>query len=379
MLKAREALYATQSPNTGEDDVHAALQWLDEDRRKSGAKKAEKVADRTNNEGLVGICLLADGLPQGEAQQDSGAHAAAPQGGLVELNCETDFVARNDVFLQLVNDISHTAALFPTLAGLPPMSKTSTLQDLPLQAFMDFPLMPADPTTTAGTGSLRTVRSAIIDVVARLGEKVTLCRASAILLPPRGANMGAKLPPKVVASAFAHGSTSAGTQQRPGQMMAAGKVVSLLLTKVQTPAAVASSSSSQIATRSSAASLRALTRSLARQAAGMETLAIRASADAAAAEEAAAGAAPLPLYSQPFAMLLSSAGIEQSSEEESVQSILSRWWSGEGQTEGEAAAAEIVAGGEEEDAKGSVDVVDMRRWRVGEVAPSPVVEEATQA
>lgn len=377
MLKAREALYATQHPSTGDDDVQSALAWLEEDRRKSGAKKAEKVADRTNNEGLVGICLLSDGLPAGTEVVEGvlgGAHAAAPQGALVELNCETDFVARNEVFVQLVNDVSHTAALFPTLAGVPPVSTSSSLSDLPLEAFLDFPLMPANPTPAAGAGGkLRTVRSAIIDVVARLGEKVTLCRASTILLPPRGANVGAALPAKTIASAFAHGGGVAAPaqQQRPGQMMAAGKVVSLLLTRVQPPAAVASGSSSALtATRGAVAPLRALTRSLARQAAGMETASIRAAA--ADAADAAAVSGAVPLYSQPFAMLLSAAGVQRSSEEESVQSVLARWWKGEGEGEAEAQTASA-------EEAGSVDVVDMRRWKVGEVAPTEAASTTAEA
>ncbi len=59
-------------------DIDAAVEWL----RKRGIAKAEKRADRSTSEGLIGAEL-----------RDGGAF-----GVLVELGCETDFVARNDDF-----------------------------------------------------------------------------------------------------------------------------------------------------------------------------------------------------------------------------------------------------------------------------------------
>ena len=47
--KAREALTATNN------DVDAAFKWLQDDLVASGAKKAEKLADRTTKQGLVGF------------------------------------------------------------------------------------------------------------------------------------------------------------------------------------------------------------------------------------------------------------------------------------------------------------------------------------
>ncbi len=59
------------------------------------AKKAERVA----NEGLVGSYI----------------HAGGKIGVLLELNCETDFVARNERFAELLRDLSlHVAAVSPT-------------------------------------------------------------------------------------------------------------------------------------------------------------------------------------------------------------------------------------------------------------------------
>lgn len=61
----------------------------------AGVAKVGKKADRAANEGLV----------------DSYIHPGGKIGVLVEINCETDFVARNDAFKELAHDIAiHVAA-----------------------------------------------------------------------------------------------------------------------------------------------------------------------------------------------------------------------------------------------------------------------------
>jgi elongation factor Ts len=63
-----------------------------------GAAHAEKKADRSANEGLVASYI----------------HAGGKIGVLVEVNSETDFVARNPKFAELARDIAmHIAALSP--------------------------------------------------------------------------------------------------------------------------------------------------------------------------------------------------------------------------------------------------------------------------
>jgi elongation factor Ts len=75
-------------------DMDAAVEAL----RKSGAAKAEKRAGRTASEGLVGSYI----------------HHNGKIGVLVEVNCETDFVARTDDFKGLVKSIAeHIAAAAP--------------------------------------------------------------------------------------------------------------------------------------------------------------------------------------------------------------------------------------------------------------------------
>ena len=66
--------------------------------RKRGMATAAKKASRTTNEGAVGTYI----------------HAGGKVGVLVELNCESDFVARTDDFQELLRDVAmHIAASEP--------------------------------------------------------------------------------------------------------------------------------------------------------------------------------------------------------------------------------------------------------------------------
>src|SRR6201981_1335039 len=66
--------------------------------RKRGMASAAKKASRTTNEGAVGTYI----------------HAGGKIGVLLELNCESDFVARTEDFQELLKDISmHIAAADP--------------------------------------------------------------------------------------------------------------------------------------------------------------------------------------------------------------------------------------------------------------------------
>jgi len=74
-------------------------------RERTGAKMGDRVGDRTASEGIVHAYLHAPtpGLPP-------------KVGVMVELKCETDFVAKGDAFLQLASDIAmHVAAMRPAV------------------------------------------------------------------------------------------------------------------------------------------------------------------------------------------------------------------------------------------------------------------------
>ncbi len=71
--------------------------------KKKGIAKAEKKASREAKEGLIGSYI----------------HMGGKIGVLVEVNCETDFVARTDEFQQLVKDIAmQIAAMSPKYVSI---------------------------------------------------------------------------------------------------------------------------------------------------------------------------------------------------------------------------------------------------------------------
>jgi elongation factor Ts len=75
-------------------DLNAAVEHL----RKKGAATAAKRADKTANQGVVEAYI----------------HAGGRIGSMVELNCETDFVAKTPDFKQLAHDIAmQVAAMNP--------------------------------------------------------------------------------------------------------------------------------------------------------------------------------------------------------------------------------------------------------------------------
>jgi elongation factor Ts len=81
MMDCKAALTETDG------DIEAAVDWL----RKKGIAKADKKSGRTAAEGLIGV-----------ASDDNGAV-------VVEVNSETDFVARNDAFQHLVRNVANAA------------------------------------------------------------------------------------------------------------------------------------------------------------------------------------------------------------------------------------------------------------------------------
>ena len=88
MLECKKALEETGG------DVEAAIDYL----RTRGAAKAAKRAERSADQGTVGHYL----------------HHGGRIGVLVELNCETDFVANTDEFRTLAREIAmHVAATSP--------------------------------------------------------------------------------------------------------------------------------------------------------------------------------------------------------------------------------------------------------------------------
>ena len=83
MMECKKALVETNG------DIESAIELM----RKSGMAKADKKAGRTAAEGLIAMAASADGK----------------QVAIVEVNCETDFVAKGDEFPAFCNDIAKLA------------------------------------------------------------------------------------------------------------------------------------------------------------------------------------------------------------------------------------------------------------------------------
>jgi len=122
MMDCKAALQETNG------DMEQAVDLL----RKKGLAKAAKKAGRIAAEGLIGLAV--DG----------------PKGVLVEVNSETDFVARNDLFQGLVKMIANVALTVGT-----DMEKIKAAKVGPI-----------------------TIADAIADTIAKIGENMTLRRAS---------------------------------------------------------------------------------------------------------------------------------------------------------------------------------------------------------
>ncbi len=114
--------------NESAGNLEAAVDWL----RKKGLSKAAKKAGRVAAEGLVGVAVT------------------PTKGIVVEVNSETDFVARNDLFQGLVKMIADAA----------------------LDAGSD-----VNKILAARAGSI-TIADAIADTIAKVGENMTLRRAA---------------------------------------------------------------------------------------------------------------------------------------------------------------------------------------------------------
>lgn len=128
MMDCKKALAETNG------DVEAAIDWL----RKKGLSKAAKKADRVAADGLVGVASL---------ERGNGMAAAA-----VEVNAETDFVARNELFQAAVAEI--------TALGVDADS--------------------VDALRQAKTKSGETVEDKLTNLIAKIGENMSLRRVSTL-------------------------------------------------------------------------------------------------------------------------------------------------------------------------------------------------------
>ncbi|RUZ81070.1 translation elongation factor Ts, partial [Mesorhizobium sp. M7A.F.Ca.US.006.01.1.1] len=131
MMDCKAALTETNG------NIEEAVDWL----RKKGISKADKKAGRTAAEGLIGV--------------DNGVREAA----VVEVNSETDFVARNEQFQEIVRNVAKVALAYGTTEAV---------------------------ATAKYPGSDKSVADTIKDAVGTIGENMSF-RRSAKLTVPHGA------------------------------------------------------------------------------------------------------------------------------------------------------------------------------------------------
>lgn len=130
-------------------DVNKAVLVL----RKKGISIAQKKSSRVTNEGVI----------------DAYVHQGGRIGVLVEVNCETDFVARNEEFRAFVHDIAlHIAAsnpLFVSRQDVPDSGKTDKFYEE--ICLLDQPFI-REPEKTVG--------QLLIEMIAKMGENIEIRR-----------------------------------------------------------------------------------------------------------------------------------------------------------------------------------------------------------
>ena len=128
-------------------DIEQALQILKE----KGILKAQKKAERSVNQGLIETYI----------------HTGGRIGALVEVNCETDFVARTDEFKELAHDLAmQVAAMPPQFITQDEASEESDI-DLQTACLLLQPYI-KDPT--------KTIQDLILETIAKVGENIKVSR-----------------------------------------------------------------------------------------------------------------------------------------------------------------------------------------------------------
>jgi elongation factor Ts len=171
MMDCKKALVETGG------DMDKAVEWL----RKKGISSAEKKAGRTANEGLI----------------ESYIHPGSRLGVLIEVNCETDFVAKTPEFRALVKDLAmQIAATNPRTVTREEIATDQIENELEIyrtqarnekkpenvveriaqgkleKFYQDFVLLEQSFIKDQN----RTVKQVITDVIAKLGENIGVRR-----------------------------------------------------------------------------------------------------------------------------------------------------------------------------------------------------------
>ena len=109
-------------------DIEKAIEFL----RKKGIAKANKKMERVAADGLISICEKENKF------------------SIIEVNSETDFVAKNDVFIKFVEEISKLALL-----------NSGKINDILISKMKN----------------KKNVKDNLVSIIAKIGEKITLRRS----------------------------------------------------------------------------------------------------------------------------------------------------------------------------------------------------------
>ncbi|XP_032370339.1 elongation factor Ts, mitochondrial [Etheostoma spectabile] len=163
LLAAEKAVLMKLRKNTGytfinckkalekfDNDIAQAETWLHEQAQKEGWSKANKLEGRKAKEGLIGLFV--------------GDKAAV----MVEVNCETDFVARNEKFQQLVKDVA-----FATLAHHRNKSQAGYVKSV----------LVGDELNKLSVNEGASLSDRVALTIGRLGENMSVRRAVAVGVP----------------------------------------------------------------------------------------------------------------------------------------------------------------------------------------------------
>lgn len=171
MMDCKKAL------SESDGNLDKAIDYL----RKKGAATAEKRADRATNQGLVEAYI----------------HAGGRIGSLVEVNCETDFVAKTDDFKELARHVAmQIAAMNPQYIQREDVSQETINHEMEIYRTQSRNEKKPEPIIEKiATGKLekyyqdvclleqtfikdsgKTIKDLIIDTTAKTGEKITIRR-----------------------------------------------------------------------------------------------------------------------------------------------------------------------------------------------------------
>lgn len=317
LAQAREALERSNL------DLAAALDYLRTSTSASAEKKAAKVSGRDTNEGLIAISLL-----------------GGKRVGMIHLACETDFVARNQVFLDTARGVAETTAFLDVPGDHEKPQITSSpyvfdpILDFPTESLLSAPLISLPAADTADgslsplpTSEPTTIKQSLLSSLAQTGENLKLLRAVSFAAPfPSTPDV------RFVPGGYAHG----GLTDKEGKV---GGIVVLSVTSADPEKPIASIIHGPGGDDLEKAA-ESLARTVARQIVGFPTKVIDRGDRAVEDEEV--------LMEQPFMMF--------NGDSRSVRDVLAEWGKERG----------VV-----------LKVVGMRRWAVGD--ETEIKEKETEA